>query len=244
MENDIKTVGGIKDQIEARIESLFKLLSDLKLQVHDELPRKSDVQQYRIIHLKNNPCEIQVKQMIRDTNQLKQENETLTARLKLLELTNDMDVTRMSEDLDANSQVQELTQKVAELERKEAKILDDIRKCSREVREVCYLLMGYRVEALKDNVFRLSGMYAENESDQLLFKVTPDGKVQLLENSYSGSLSEYIYTYLEQADSFPAFMAAITLDQFKSYTQMSVSQSVSMSLSETIMPNSDYRPAQ
>lgn len=226
-----KTIGEIKQQL----ESLVDLLGDFDQQVQaDSLKNLS---------LKQDPYEERIKSSLREHEDVKQENERLKARIKLLESGNDLNVTkRIDEIVNANRKVQELTNKISEFKLREKKIFDTLKQTTREFRAACYLILGFRPEALKGCIYRLSSIYAEKESDKLLFKVSPDGKIQLLENSYTNGLKQYIITYLKQADSFPAFLAAITLDLFKSTNQVSMSQSVSMSLSETIMPNSNYRP--
>lgn len=134
---------------------------------------------------------------------------------------------------DCVKQVEELTKKIAELKEREEKILVSFKRTSREFREVTYLLTGFRVEVLKDGVFRLSSMYAEQEEDKLIFQLE-EGEVQLLENAYAKRLSPFILTYLEEADSFPAFLAAITLDLFKASTQQ---VDMSMSMATTMLGN-------
>lgn len=130
-------------------------------------------------------------------------------------------------------QVEELKRTIKELEQREVRIVDSFKKTSREFREVCYLLTGYRLESLKDGVVQMSNMYAEQENDKLMFKINGD-EIQLLENDYTKRLSEFIGTYLEEHDSFPAFLAAITLDLFKSSTQ---TVNMSMTMSTTVMPD-------
>jgi mitotic spindle assembly checkpoint protein MAD1 len=42
---------------------------------------------------------------------------------------------------------------------------------SQEFRDVCYMLLGYRIDRLKPKLYRLSSMYAESPNDHLLFEV-------------------------------------------------------------------------
>lgn len=197
---------------------------------------------HKVIHLKNNPFQMKMKAKERELDELKEENDRLRARLDLLESGNNADITRRIDDAVNNAQqIETLSRKVSEFQKREVKILDSFRKTSREFREVCYLLTGYRVDALKDRIYRLSNMYADSEEDKLFFEIAPDGSIQLLKNEYSDRLSEYINTYLENADSFPAFLASITLDLFKSSTQLAP---MSMCMSTTIQPNPNYNPRQ
>lgn len=218
------TVNDIKDQLGSVIEMLDKLEHQ---EQSGELP-------YNVIHLKNNPHQMVMKAKDQELADLKKENDRLRARLSLLESGNDADITRRIDDaIDNAKQIEILTGKLAEMKKREDKILDSFRKISREFREVCYLLTGYRVDALKGSIYRLSHMYAESEEDKLFFEIAPEGSIQLLKNGYSDRLSEQISLYLESADSFPAFLASITLDLFKSSTQLTP---MSMCMSTTIQP--------
>lgn len=63
-------------------------------------------------------------------------------------------------------------------------------------------------------------MYAENESDHILIQYTPQG-IELLETDFTTRLSKEIHSFLSQSNSFPAFMANITMDLF--HKRMNVS---------------------
>lgn len=212
---DRKKIGVIKDKLKSIIDLLETSASNDE---NEEIERTNPGElSHRVIHLNDNPMSMELERKKLEYAQLKSENERLKARLELLESGNDADVTaRIDEVVNNAHQIQTLERKVAEYQKREEKILVSFRKTSREFREACYLLTGYRVDALKERVYRLSSMYAENEEDKLLFEIAPDGSVQLLKNQYSDRLSGYISTYLEKGDSFPAFLAAITLDLYGS----------------------------
>lgn len=203
------------------INELAATLDKMKQLLHD-LKKKNDYlgeMPYRVIHLIDNPAakEIQNKESMYDS--IKSENERLRARLSILESGNNADVTmRIDDAVNSSHQIELLSQKVNQLKAREEKILNSFKKTSREFREVCYLLTGYRIDPLKDDIFRLSHMYAEREEDKLFFEVKREGTT-LLKNEYTDRYSENVSTYLEGADSFPAFLASITLDLFKSSTQ-------------------------
>lgn len=217
--------------------SINALLEDLEKTESKQFDQSLD-DRYRVIHLRDNPTDLAIKSRESDLKRLKEENARLKTRIELLESGHESDVTRRVDSvIDNEHKVEILNQKVAELQNREKKILDSFRKTSREFREVCYLLTGYRIDALKDNIYRLSHMYAEHEEDKLLFEVKRDGTILLLNNEYTEKLSHSISTYLENADSFPAFLASITLDLFKSSTH---SIDMSISMSTTIQPNPRY----
>lgn len=190
---------------------------------------------HRVIHLKNNPLTNWSRREQQEYENLKRDNERMRARLSLIEEGNNADITmRIDEAVNSTNQISMLTRKVAELKEREDKILNSFKKTSREFREVCYLLTGYRIDPLKDDIVRLSHMYAEHEEDKLFFELKGDGTISLLENDYANQYSEFITTYLEEADSFPAFLSALTLDLFKA-TSHSVDMTVDMST--TCVPN-------
>lgn len=230
-----KTVSELTSHAQLMLTLLKRLESEAKKAF------EQDETSYRIIHLRENPMEMAIRRQRIEFEALKKENERLKVRLELLEKHNNgqdspVIISQQGQVNNKANRIHELTQKVAELEERENKILDSVARTSREFREVCYLLTGYKLDVLKNRVYRLSHMYAEMEEDKLLFEITKDGMVQLLKNDYCDRLSEFITTYLEHADSFPAFLASITLDLFKSSTQISETMDSSMSMSTTVVP--------
>lgn len=207
------------ENIRTQLQSALILLDDVKhMSDQDERPGSLP---YKVIHLRDNPFQRQLDRRKREIKRLREENERINAKLELLESGNDADVTRRIDDAVNNAhEVEILKRKLDEYEKRETKILTSFRKTSREFREVCYLLTGYRIDALKDGIYRLSHMYAESQSDVLLFEIAPHGEIQLLKNDYTDKISKFVNTYLEQGDSFPAFLSSITLDLFKSSTQV------------------------
>lgn len=213
-----------------QLESIIQQLKSKKVNNNEE--------QHKIIHLKKNPASVQVAAKQLEFVNLKKENERLKARIEILESGADADVTRRQDEaVNIGHQVEELTKKVEEYKVREEKILTSFRKTAREFREVCYLLTGYRIDALRDGKYGLSSMYAEREEDKLYFHVGPDGVIELLKNDYSDKLSEFVRTYLESADSFPAFLSAITLDLFKSSTQI---PNMSVCMDTTMLEQPNY----
>lgn len=239
----MESIKEIKDHISSTIE----LLGKLEVEVNDAKRAGDQLGEfpYRVMHLKNNPVRMATHSKAEELEESKKEIERLRARLELLESGNNADVTRRIDEAVNNAhQVDMLTQKVRELKQRETKILDSFRKTSREFREVCYLLTGYKIYAHREGIYRLTHMYADCKEDELLFQVSPDGVIQLLQSNYSDRLSEHISTYLQNADSFPAFLASITLDLFKSSTQLApMSMCMSTTMSTTIKPNPNFNPS-
>lgn len=224
---------------EAELKSVVKFLqeldpADLRGSPHEE-QADDEESQYKVIHLKNNPFQESIRAKELEFDRLQEENAKLRARVSLLESRANADSSSRNFQLnygDRSSQIERLSRKVAELEERERNSLSSFQKLSREFREVCYLLTGYRVDVLKNHTYRLSNMYAEREEDVLLFEIITE-MVQLLQTPFSDQLRELIRTYLEDSDSFPAFLAAVTLELFKSTTQLA---QMSVCMSTTNQP--------
>jgi mitotic spindle assembly checkpoint protein MAD1 len=118
-------------------------------------------------------------------------------------------------------EVEKLKQKLISAEKRQQSIIEAFKKTSKDFREVCYILTGYRIDALKQNIYRLSHVYADSPNDNLLFEwAETDRGIKLLENDYSEKLTDLLQTYLKQHDSFPAFLASLTLDLFHKQTHV------------------------
>lgn len=215
--------------LEERLSSVVEVVDQLERELSSRTSKKSDNSRsrelgelsYRVIHLKNNPSSMESLAYTAQIETLRKENERLKARLDILESGTSADISRAIDTaINSSELIDRLRMKLVLAEKREENLLSSFRKSSLQFREACYLLFGWRIDALKDGIFRLSNMYAENENDNLLFEIQSDGTIQLLENEYVSQLSDYITTYLENAGSFPAFLASITLDLFKLSTQI------------------------
>jgi mitotic spindle assembly checkpoint protein MAD1 len=174
---------------------------------------------YRVIHFKQNPLSHNIEQYNEEFKRLIDENRRLSTKLQLLESGSDANMTRqLDEGIKNTIEVEKLKQKLSSAEKRQQNIIDAFKKTSKEFREVCYILTGYRIDFLKQNTYRLSHIYAESPNDILLFEWDTDRTIKLLENSYSEKLKESVQTYLAQHDSFPAFLASLTLDLFRKQT--------------------------
>lgn len=221
----------IFNQIKSNLDAAVNLLEDIDPNLNKSTTNGND-DRFKIIHLHDNPMELAVQKRKEEYERLKKENEKLKMRLNLLE-SGDADVTRQIDVAgDKSNQIELLRRRVEALKEREDKLLTSYSRMGREFREVFYLLTGLRIHAMKDDIYEVSNMYAENENDKLLLQLARDGTTQLLQNEYSDKLTDYIETYLEKYDSFPAFLAALTLNLFKSDD---IDMSVDM-LETTVVP--------
>ena len=95
-----------------------------------------------------------------------------------------------------------------------------------EFRQACYLIFGWKMDLAVPGVYRLSSMFAESETDHLLFKIKELGQdkpnelqLEILPTEFSNQVSDKIEMYLQKMNSYPAFLSAITMDLFERQTQ-------------------------
>lgn len=88
-------------------------------------------------------------------------------------------------------------------------------------REAVYLLTGYKVDLRKSNgveMLRLRSVYAEHSRDELLVKMEPSGALELLDTDFCAQINQGTLAYMTMCRSFPAFLAALTLQLFEKQT--------------------------
>lgn len=88
-----------------------------------------------------------------------------------------------------------------------------------EFREACYELTGYKIDMMQNKHFMLRSMYAERESDHLLFCRNKQGMLQVLETEFCKTLDPSTLEILSKNNSLPAFISKITIDLFSQMTQ-------------------------
>lgn len=232
-------------RVREMLDELNHLVDEIELDEESEVARRfielGDLP-YRVIHLENNPLTKCVKGERQEYEELRKDNDRLKARLSLIETGNNVDVTmRIEEAVNNAQQIERLKREVAEYKSREEKISSSLRKTASDFRQACLSLIGYRVDALKNNIYRLTHQHAANEDDKLFFEVKRDGTIVLLKNEFSQRYSQFVSTYVDRGDSLPAFLAAINLEMFKAQ-RMNSTQSVdmSMSMSTTILPNPNF----
>lgn len=225
----------IKADIEAKISDLSVLWETLQIEKKEQdvgsLP-------HRVIHLKNNPSQMAIDEQLLEFENLRKENQQLKARLEILQSGCDLNVTReIDVAVDNANSIQEMKARLEEYKRREEKILSSFRVTSRNFRRAVSSLTGFKMDALKDGVYKL--FTDENDDDQSLkFRLLPEGNMELIQTEMSLEYEDNLRTYVTNGDSFPAFVASIIMNEFNTNRgNATQSEPVSMSLSETIMPN-------
>eukprot|EP00246_Nothoceros_aenigmaticus_P004099 TRINITY_DN1545_c0_g1_i1.p1 TRINITY_DN1545_c0_g1~~TRINITY_DN1545_c0_g1_i1.p1 ORF type:complete len:124 (+),score=24.63 TRINITY_DN1545_c0_g1_i1:362-733(+) len=120
-----------------------------------------------------------------------------------------------------------LTQRVASLEKREARYRRVFADKIAAFREACYLLFGYTVKmteqqdqsGLIDTLLTLRSKYAQRDEEQLEFQYIP-GAVHMIENEYSNSpeLTRQVNMFLRKWNCIPAFIANLTIESFNKVT--------------------------
>ncbi|GIY73955.1 mitotic spindle assembly checkpoint protein MAD1 [Caerostris extrusa] len=213
--------------LRTKITELEKKIDEIKNKSLNKEASKegSSSSNERIVHLRFNPVANANRSYLENFHKLQEENDQLKKRIKVLEeegvAASDvtMKVQQKLKTEGADSTLQELKEKLASSERKLGFIIENARSKSTEFREAVYRLLGYRIDVPMAETYKLSHMYADSRDDFLLFKINSEG-IQLVETEYSKQVSDRMETYLHQYDSFPAFLASLTMDLFTQQTFM------------------------
>ncbi|XP_023240709.1 mitotic spindle assembly checkpoint protein MAD1-like isoform X1 [Centruroides sculpturatus] len=207
-----------------KIQQLEKEKLELEEKLNNELKEEeTDNSNFKIVHFKQNPQQLMIQQKLAQIKQLKEDNEQLRARIKILEEsgTDAQNVTlKIQQHIQEHdsSTVESLKKKLATAKACQKRLMEAVRKTGIEFRELCYVLLGYRIDMVVKNKYKLSHLYAESPDDYLMFEYESGGVAKLLETSYSATLTEMIDLYLKQHDCIPAFLSALTLDLFNRQT--------------------------
>ncbi|CAG2121442.1 unnamed protein product [Medioppia subpectinata] len=213
-ENSFNEIKAMKDKEVEIVESMDTSPPDASTTVTPTV--------YRVIHFNQNPIAVNVEKHNEEFKRLVDENQKLLNRIVSLESGSEADVSKRLEEGVKNSQeLEKLQKKLSSAEKSQQKIIDAFKRTSKEFREVCYRLTGFRIDLLKQNTYRLAHMYADSADDVLLFECDSDRTIKMLENQYSNKLQDSVQTYLTTHDSFPAFLASLTLELFHKQTIVS-----------------------
>nr|CAD7439264.1 unnamed protein product [Timema bartmani] len=228
-----------RDKLQAKVDSLYA--KQMKLEEHLEKSAMGEINAgsnsetgIQTIHFKMNPLTLSLDKQNETMKQLKEENEHLKAkcdqlkvRLEVLEQGQMQDVTRIVEGQLAScsaQEVEDLRSQVKSYDLKIQRLKEAFKTTSQEYREACYMLLGYRIDRVHHNQYKLSNMYAESPNDYLMFKLTSGGNLDLLSTPYSETLMDFVELHLEHQHSIPLFLSAITVDLFTKQTLMTTTE--------------------
>ncbi|XKL63000.1 hypothetical protein PGB90_005364 [Kerria lacca] len=214
-----------KEEIKLLLEKIKYLNDQLE---YRNLKGDFDPRQTKIIHLKSNPASEAIEQYEDRLTKANEEIYKLRERFKVIEEGNNEDITRIVEErLQTNSikEINDLKDRVKSLEIQNQRLCEVFKKRSHDFRDAIYMLLGYKIDALSNNQYRLCSQYAFDPQDILLFQISQDGHgtMELLETSFSQTLTEFIDLHLKQHKSIPLFLASLTVDLFNKQTVISFS---------------------
>lgn len=230
-----KTVKGSGVQFSERISELEEEVNSLQQEKEQLMKRRDELEvelEYRdlkgdfnpvkskVLHFRMNPAAEAEAEREDKLTRLQQECDRLQVRVRVLEEGQTLDVTEaVNSRLAASNtqEVQELQKQVKSYEMKLQRLKEFFKTTSKEYREACYMLLGYRMDRVEPGLYRLSSMYAESEEDYLVFKLKDSGP-DLLETPYSTTLEPFIDLHLKRQHSTPVFLSAITVDLFSHQT--------------------------
>lgn len=178
----------------------------------------------KVLHFEMNPVAMASKQRAAELQMLREENEALKQRIKILEESGGQadDVTeqvqKRLQEPSTSKEVDELKAQLNKEELKNKRLMEAFSKKSQEFREVCYQLTGYKVDFHYTNQYKVTSMYAETRDDFFIFQQGEKSDMQLLATDFTEHLQESIDLYLSRHKSIPAFLSSVTLDLFKTQT--------------------------
>ncbi|EDW02211.1 mitotic spindle assembly checkpoint protein MAD1 [Drosophila grimshawi] len=219
------------DTLRMENERLRRRKDELELELeHRCLRGDFNMGNYKVLHLTENPAADAYEATKNIVEKLQAEIERLKRRnRKLEEESNEQTQSRFNETCSSGGagggmtmNFKEFNQLRAELESangKMKKMKECFKAASKEFRDVCYMLLGYRIDRVGPNShYRISSMYAESPDDYLSISVNESNCLALLESPYSQTLKPAIDQQLAANNSFPAFFAALTLELFQRAT--------------------------
>ncbi len=234
-ECDLKTAEDVAAKLAAKEKEVHELASEMArikmLSPHvctttaslDVSTLQTREKNFRVIHLRENPLSAKVAAYNEEFARLRAENTRLKCLVEVLESGDVADMTRqISEGIQCRTEVEQWRAKAESVERRYSGLKDSFKKISKSFRETVLYLTGYRIDALASGRYRLTHAY-DRQKRALIFEVSKSKAITLLEEDSSQleSLRELIRTYLTEGQSYPAFLAAFSLELFNSSTALS-----------------------
>ncbi|CAO1351142.1 unnamed protein product [Diamesa serratosioi] len=202
-------------------EKLKRRKNELEIEIENLTLRQNVVDldetyRFKVVHMDANPASIAYDQVANEIDKLKAEIERLRIRNKKLETGNDEMTTRLNETMNMTMNIKEInsmTEKYNTLDAKYKQMEKILSKVNLEMREVVYMLFGYKLDRYGVSNYKITSMYAHSDQDVLIFRLNNQGMLDMLESEYSKTLGDYVVTYLlGNSGSLAAFTAALTSD--------------------------------
>lgn len=208
LQNEVETLTNENNRLTARCD-------ELEIRLEHEAKETDD---RKVYHFKMNPATELIAKEEKNVEKLQEENDRLKRKIHKME--EGLEISKLSETICSSREVQALKEEKQSLEIKMQKLKDYFKSSSSEFREVCYMLLGYKIDRVSSTTYKLSSMYAETPNDYLEFKLNSDSNLNMIETQFSSTLDELIDLHLRQHDSVPTFLSAITMDLFNRTTMV------------------------
>ncbi|KAI8038623.1 mitotic spindle assembly checkpoint protein MAD1 [Drosophila gunungcola] len=210
------------DTLRLENDRLRRRKEELELEMmHRYLRGDFNMKDYKVVHLKQNPAAEAYESSQNMMEKLQAEIERLKRRNKKLEDDQEQRLNETTSTGGMTLNFKEFNQLRADLESANGKMrkMKDCFKAARdEYRDVCYMLLGYRIDRIGANSnYRISSMFAEGPDDYLDISLNESSCLALLESPYSQTFNPPIDQQLA-ASNFPAFFSALTLELFQRAT--------------------------
>ncbi|XP_045501604.1 mitotic spindle assembly checkpoint protein MAD1 [Colias croceus] len=153
----------------------------------------------KILHLADNPADVAHKQMQMDLETAQEEIKKLKAALR--------------EGGSCPEDMQQLKQQLENSRIKLQRMKEEFTASAQEYRDVCYMLLGYKIDRTGHKNYRISNMYADTPDEYLTFTLCEDG-IEMVHTDYSSTLEELVELHLHQHHSIPVFLSALTMELF------------------------------
>ncbi|XP_045523077.1 mitotic spindle assembly checkpoint protein MAD1 [Pieris brassicae] len=154
----------------------------------------------KVLHMADNPAAMAQKQMQSDLVSAQEEIKNLKTALR--------EGSRACPE-----EVQELKKTLENSRIKLQRMKEEFTASAQEYRDVCYMLLGYKIDRTGHKNYRISNMYADSAEEYLTFTLCEDG-IEMVHTDYSTSLGELVELHLHQHRSIPVFLSALTMDLF------------------------------
>ncbi|CAG9564077.1 unnamed protein product [Danaus chrysippus] len=156
----------------------------------------------KILHLADNPAAAAQKQMQLELESAQEEIKKLKAALREGGSSAGDDALRAQLE---NSRI------------KLQRMKEEFTSSAQEYRDVCYMLLGYKIDRTGHKNYRISNMYAESSDEYLTFTLSDDG-IEMVHTDYSTTLGDLVELHLHQNRSIPVFLSALTMELFTRIT--------------------------
>ncbi|KAJ0174178.1 hypothetical protein K1T71_010324 [Dendrolimus kikuchii] len=207
VENLRAEVSKWRDEAESAKRDVLKLKTQRDaLQAHIErIDAVTPQLQTKVLHLTDNPAAEAQKQVQSDLEAAQEEIKRLKAAL------------REGGSRSCPEETQHLKQQLENSKIKLKRMKEEFTSSAQEYRDVCYMLLGYKIDRTGHKNYRISNMYAESADEYLTFTLCDDG-IEMVHTEYSTSLTELVELHLHQHGSIPLFLSALTMDLFTKAT--------------------------